>query len=57
MAHGSIPSCGRKRKRGRRAWDEGESSLGVRGVREPAPLENSCQRERSREPGAYLFPF
>jgi hypothetical protein len=40
----SSLSGGRKRKIGRREWDEGDSSLGARSVHEPTHQEDCNQR-------------
>jgi hypothetical protein len=44
-------SGGRKRKRGRREWDEGGSTSVARGVHEPTFQARQSQREETHEPG------
>jgi hypothetical protein len=49
-------SGGRKRKRGRREWDEGGSTSVARGVHEPAFQTRQSQREETHGPGTHLIP-
>jgi hypothetical protein len=54
MAPPSL-SGGRKRKRGRRDWDEGWSSSGARGVHELMRQEGHSQRGEAQGPGTRLI--
>jgi hypothetical protein len=48
-------SVGRKRKRGRREWDEGGSNSGVHGACEPMHQARRGQRGSTHEPGTRLI--
>jgi hypothetical protein len=48
-------SGGRKRKRGRREWDEGGSTSGAHGAHEPTFQARHSQREEAYEPGTRLI--
>jgi hypothetical protein len=49
-----LQSGGRKRKRGRREWDEGGSTSAARGVHEPTFPAGQSQREETHGPGTHL---
>jgi hypothetical protein len=51
----SSSSGGRKRKRGRRDWDEGGSVSGARSVREPMRQEGHSQRGEAQGSGTRLI--
>jgi hypothetical protein len=51
----SSLSGGRKRKIGRREWDEEGSSLGARSVHEPMHQEDCNQRGSVHGPGTCLI--
>jgi hypothetical protein len=51
----SLSSGGRKRKRGRKDWDEGGSISGARDVREPMRQEGHSQRREAQGPGTCLI--
>jgi hypothetical protein len=50
-----LISGGRKRKRGRRSWDEGGSD--APGVREPMHQARGSQREETHGPGTHLVLY